>query len=112
MKRYALLIGVILIGCDGKRSSTSSDPIVTPTPIDPETAGTIKGKVTFSGTPPANPKLPVGGSPECSALHSGPAYDQIVRVKDGRLENAFVYVKTGLEGKVFAWETTAVRMSN
>src|SRR6185295_10516156 len=113
MKRAILLLTLTLAGaCDGG-SGPSPDPVVTPTPFDPETVGSIKGKVVFKGAPPANPKLPVAGSPECSALHGdGTKYDEIVMVKDGRLQNVFVYVKEGLEGKVFAWPKEAFKVSN
>jgi hypothetical protein len=110
MRRTILALTLILGACDG--GATDPDPVVTPTPIDAATAGTIKGKVTFAGTPPANPKLPVGGSPECSALHDKSTVDEIVLVKDGRLQNVFVYVKEGLEGKVFAWPKESLKISN
>jgi hypothetical protein len=110
MKRSLFILALIL-GCDGGGSS-DPDPVVTPTPIDAETVGTIKGKVVFSGTAPANPKLPVGGNPECSVHYNGPVTDPVVLVKNGRLQNVFVYVKSGLEKHVFAWPKTSARMGN
>ena len=110
MKRAILILTLILGGCDG--GAKDVDPVVTPTKIDPETTGTLKGKVRFDGTPPANLKLPVGGNAECSALHSGPAFDEAVVVKDGRLQNVLVYVKSGLENHVFAWPKEPVRIAN
>lgn len=111
MRKTLLILALILGACDGG-GTADPDPVVTPTPIDAETAGTIKGKVLFSGTPPANPKMPVGGSPECAALHQGTPTDDIVLVRNGRLQNAFVTVKEGLEGKVFAWPKEPVRIAN
>jgi|SRR5579862_1215236 len=112
MKRSLVVASLVLVtgACDN--SSSTPDPVVTPTRIDPETAGTIRGIVKFDGTPPVNLKLPVGGNAECAALHSGPAFDQAVLVKDGRLENVLVYVKTGLEQQVFAWPRQPVRVAN
>jgi len=110
MKKFGLLAGFLLAaGCD---KMPEPDPVVTPTPIDPQTAGIVKGVVRFEGTPPPNPRLPVGGNAECAALHSGPAYDEAVLVKDGRLQNALVYVKSGLESTVFAWPAAPVRVAN
>jgi hypothetical protein len=109
MKR-ALLVLALALGCDG--GSKDADPVVTPTVIDPATAGTIKGVVKFDGTPPANLKLPVGGNAECAALHSGPAFDEAVLVKNGKLQNALVYVKSGLESHVFQWPKEPVRVAN
>lgn len=110
MKRSALLLALLLGSCGG--DAAQPDPVVTPTPIDQATVGVIRGKVRFDGTPPANLKLPVGGNAECAALHAGPAFDEAVVVKDGRLQNVLVYVKTGLEGKVFAWPKEPVRVAN
>jgi len=109
MKRALLLLSVAL-GCDG--GSKDTDPVVTPTVIDAATVGTIKGTVKFDGTPPANLKLPVGGNAECAALHSGPAFDEAVLVKNGKLQNALVYVKSGLENHVFAWPKEPVKVLN
>lgn len=112
MKRTILILSLCLAtACDGGSSSTP-DPVVTPTVIDPGTAGTIKGRVAFAGTPPANPKLPVGGNPECAVHYSGTAYDPVVLVKNGRLQNAFVYVKSGLEKVVYDWPKTPVTIGN
>src|SRR5436190_3401493 len=109
MTRSLLLTLLLIAGCDG---TPAADPVVTPTPIDPESVGTLKGTVKFDGTPPPNFKLPVGGNAECAALHSAPAFDEAVLVKDGRLQNALVYVKTGLETVVFAWPKEPVRVVN
>ena len=109
--RKALFLALLLAACDGG-TPADPDPVVTPTPIDPATAGSVRGSVLFKGTPPPNPKLPVGGSSECSALHSGTAYDEKVLVKDGRLRNAFVYIKTGLEELKFDWPRSPVVMTN
>jgi hypothetical protein len=109
MKKYLLLSCIVLAGCG---RTEDPDPVVTPTPIDAATVGTIRGGVRFEGIPPVNLKLPVGGNAECAALHAGPAFDQAVLVKDGRLQNVLVYVKSGLEGKVFAWPKTPVRVAN
>jgi plastocyanin len=72
----------------------------------------IRGKVLFKGVPPTNPRLPIGGNPECAALHPGSVTDPVVLVKDGRLQNVFVFVKTGLESYVFDWPRVPVTMSN
>lgn len=109
MKRALIAITLMLGACD---NTPPPEPTVVPTPIDPETVGTIKGKVKFEGTPPANLKLPVGGNAECAALHSGAAFDEAYLVKDGLLQNALVYVKTGLENHVFQWPKEPARVMN
>jgi hypothetical protein len=41
-------------------------------------------------------------------LHHGPVLDESVLVADGRLQNVFVYVSAGLEGRTFAPPATPV----
>lgn len=74
-------------------------PERTPTPLDAATFGTLTGTVTFPGTVPASEPIEMK-SGECAA-HAGMVDDSLI-VSDGRLKNAVVYVKSGLEGKVFA----------
>ncbi len=65
-------------------------------------AGSITGKVNFSGTPSANEKLSMDADPVCASLHTGPVYAETVLVNEnGTLRNVFVYVKDGLEGQTF-----------
>ncbi|MBI3667183.1 MAG: carboxypeptidase regulatory-like domain-containing protein [Acidobacteria bacterium] len=72
--------------------------------VDPATAATITGKVTFAGTAPARKAIDMSAEPDCKALHgtSGPAYiEEVVANPNGTLANVFVYIKAGLEGKNF-----------
>ena len=109
MKNSLLLFFSLLLSCDSK---PEPEPTVTPTPINSSTTGTIKGVVKFEGTPPPNPKLSMGGNAECAALHATMTYDDVILVKDGRLQNALVYVKAGLEKFVFARPQKDVRIVN
>ena len=109
MRLLPFLVLAAILGCE---ESAPPEPRVAPTPIDPATAGSVRGVVAFEGEPPPNPKLPVRGSPECSAHHEGSPVDEVVLVKDGRLRNAFVYVKSGLESHVFERPRTPVVMAN
>jgi len=70
--------------------------------VDPATAGTVTGKILFSGKAPVHKKVDMDEDPQCAKLHKTPFYDDTVLVgKKGALANAFVYIKTGLEGKKF-----------
>ncbi len=110
MRRALFALALFMPGCNG--SSAADPPMPPPPTIDAATAGAIRGRVLFRGTPPPNPRLPVGASPECSVLHTGPAFDEVVRVKDGRLQNVFVHVKEGLGKLAFPWPTAPVEMAN
>jgi hypothetical protein len=70
---------------------SSSEPI-------PPIAGAIAGRVRFEGEPPARKPLDViANQPGCSGHASAPLSERAI-VNDGRLVNAFVYVKRGFEG--------------
>src|SRR5262249_27406496 len=70
---------------------------------DPATAGTITGKISFTGEKPVAKKIDVDEEQQCAQMHKGsPLFDQSGVVnKNGKLANVFVDVKEGLEGKTF-----------
>lgn len=78
---------------------------------DPATVGTVQGNVTFVGTKPAAKVINMDAEEACQKLHPVPLLDQVVVTgKDNGLANAFVYIKSGLEGKTFAPPQTAVEL--
>jgi len=107
----ALLVAgsaLLTASCDG---AGGADPPKPPPPaIDPSTAATVRGKVFFQGTPPPNPRIQMAA--ECAMHYTTPPSDEQVLVKNGRLQNVFVYVKGGLESLPFPWPTTPVTMAN
>jgi plastocyanin len=77
--------------------------------VDETTASTITGRVTFRGKRPVPQTVDLAEDPECAKLHRKPVYDQsLVVSRDGKLANAFVYIKSGLAGKNFAPSSTPV----
>lgn len=124
-RRYALtlVLPVLLMGgCSGKPQDKSPAPaagdsagesIASIVPVDPATAGTISGRILYEGTVPERRELPMKGNPECSALHpTGTSLSEEVLVSEGGLQNVFVYVKSGLEGRKFAVPSTPVVIDN
>jgi plastocyanin len=81
-------------------SSTPPPPAVTGggKTVDAATAGSIAGRVTFTGTPPAPEMLKMASDPACVQA-SGPNVqsDAVLISADGALQNAFVYIKSGLD---------------
>jgi plastocyanin len=73
-----------------------------PTPLDLSTVGSISGVVRFEGTPPAQAELQVGSTAECAAQHAGKVYAGDVLVRDGKVQNAVVFLKEGLGDRAFA----------
>ncbi len=59
--------------------------------------GTISGKMKFTGTKPAMPKIDMTEEPKCKAKYQGvPTEETVVVNPNGTLANVFVYVKSGL----------------
>jgi uncharacterized membrane protein/plastocyanin len=56
--------------------------------------GVVKGTVLLEGTPPPNKTLNVG---TCTSDVKGPVTSDAVLVADGKLKNAVVWIKSGLE---------------
>jgi plastocyanin len=71
--------------------------------VDPATAGTIRGSVTYHGPKPSRKVIDMESDAGCEKAHQGnPAYDEPIAIgKQGGLANAFVYIQSGLEGKTF-----------
>lgn len=69
--------------------------------VDPATAGSISGKIAYSGKHPARTMIDMSEDPACVAAHRGKVLDESIVTGSG-LANVFVYIKSGLEGKTFA----------
>ena len=74
--------------------------------VDPAQSGTLKGTVTFSGFIPVPKKIRV--TPECMNHLEKPLVTEEVLVKNGKLQNAFIWISHGLEGKNFSIPTQEV----
>ncbi len=66
--------------------------------LDPSKAtAVVTGRVTFTGTPPPAAEIKLNSDPTCAALHKDPLYTEEIVVREGKLQNVFVWVKEGLE---------------
>ena len=107
MPRYALVLlsALALAGCSSKPISPppqAEKPAPVYFKVDPATAGSITGVLHYKGRKPAPRPIDMSEEPACVEAHHGKAYDESLVVgKGGLLANAFVYVKSGLEGKTF-----------
>lgn len=92
----------ILAGCGGKEETASSEgpaegaPAAAPAAAAAD-AGGVKGSITFAGQDTDTP-IAMDADPICAGLHTTPVDTSEVAVKDGKLANVFVYVKSGLTG--------------
>lgn len=94
-------------GNDGKpkpneetKKDGDSSPNEAAATVDPATAGTVSGRVTFEGTPPAEKSVSVEADPFCAGKHpDGLKTESAIVGKAGELANAFVWIKKGISGK-------------
>jgi plastocyanin len=102
----------LLAGCSEKNKlEQSANSLPTPVffKVDPSTAGFVGGTLRFKGKRPPPKAIDMSDEPACVEAHHGKAYDESLVVnKSGALANAFVYVKSGLEGKRFEIPATPV----
>ena len=100
------ILAAALSGCSQnttKKAESTPEPTVSYFKVDPATAGTVKGKIQFTGHKPAPQKIEMDEDPQCARMHQGAKVsDESLEVNSkGGVANVFVYVKTGLEGKKF-----------
>jgi plastocyanin len=112
----AFIAFVLLTGCSGTAPKEASKPAEPPPPpapvyfkVDPATAGTISGRIRYTGKRPVLKPVDMSEDPACVDAHHGKAYDESLVVNpNGTLGNVFIYIKSGLEGKTFAIPSTPV----
>ena len=78
-------------------SSAASPAAASAAPAGP--VGRVTGTVLFEGAVPPPVRSAVKSFSECAIHHPAEVFTEDVIVKDGKLQNAFVYVKAGAEGK-------------
>ena len=76
--------------------------------VDPDTAGSVTGKVTFRGTPPKAETIRMAADPACAAAGVTNTSETAIVAADGALANVFVYVKDALDGYTFDVPAEAV----
>jgi plastocyanin len=110
-------LALLLVACGGgaeqkpaeTAESTPAESAGPVTTVDPATAATITGKVSFDGEKPNPRRIRMDAEASCAALHKEPVYaEEIVLNDDKTLQYVFVYVKEGLGDKTFAVPTESV----
>ena len=97
----------LLAGCS-KKENTNEEQGTSPTlgseaggqpatPIDPATAASVSGTVTFGGTAPKGQKIDMSQDAACKGSNMA----ETIVANDGKLANVFVYVKEGLGNRTF-----------
>lgn len=98
------LTGFAAASCGGSQTTTTttqqSSPAATAAapPAAAPGGGSIAGKVSFEGTPDAPQKVKLTADAKCAAMHKDGLERRTIKLKDGGLADALVYVKSGASG--------------
>jgi plastocyanin len=89
---------LVLTACSGnKQPQPEAKANLPEAHVDPATAGSISGKVLFTGEAPAMPEIDMSSNPNCERQHKTPQKAEIVVVNSNKtLRNVFVWIKSGL----------------
>ena len=98
-----------MAGRSGDESASGVADAVMAT-VDPATAATVSGMVSFSGDVPRFPPVNMSAEPDCIRLHGGRVPSDRVVVNDGKLQHVLVWVSKGFEGKRFPVRTDLVNL--
>ena len=102
------LLLMCAVGCGGggaPEPEVPSVPEVERVAVDAATTGIIRGVIRVNGDFPPPKKVSFGTATACSSTHDGPVYFDTALASAGKLQNAFVWVKQGLEGYAFPTPT-------
>jgi hypothetical protein len=83
-------------------TALAAGPAAAATSAGDKGSGTIAGKVSFSGAPPEPQRVKLSADPKCAAMHKGGLELRPLKMKDGGLADALVYVKSGIGGSYTA----------
>lgn len=105
----ALMVAAAACGGGEKKTAPAGAPAGT-LRVEPEKAGNVSGRVIFEGAPPANAPVRISSDPACMAANASGLSLETYMVKDGGLDNVFVYVKDGLGNYYFEVPTAPVKL--
>ena len=93
-----VLLVLLVAACGSSTQSGNQSEISLPAAhVDEATAGTISGRVLFTGAAPAMPEIDFSSNQQCERQHHKPWKAETVVVNANRtLRNVFVWIKDGL----------------
>src|SRR5215471_17764357 len=89
-------------GCGKEKTAAPAAPLWKPSGNE----GNISGVINFTGVVPAPSKLDMSSDSKCE----GENFLDDVIVKDGKLQNVFVFVKSGLPQATFETPTDSITL--
>ena len=100
MKRLLVCTAMTVLACGGGGDDASSNEgtqqAAAGQASGPQGNAAVTGTVSFTGNAPANPTIDMSAEAACKSKHSRAITDPQVVVKDGKVANVIVYVKSGL----------------
>src|SRR5215831_7509255 len=99
----------VVMSCGGNKTPDNGNkgpeaPAEKPAYQSASDEGTVTGKILFTGTAPAPKSIDMGQDPVCVTAATDKTTEDVV-VKDGKLANVFVYVKSGGAVDKFSFPT-------
>jgi plastocyanin len=111
VRRVAVGLAIAAAACGGGEPPA---PAQAPPPdakrVDPATAGSVSGKVSFEGPAQASTPVKLDADPYCARQHPNGMTPDSMLVNNGGLDNVFVYVKDGLGSYYFDTPTDPVKL--
>jgi plastocyanin len=99
--RASTVVGLLVVvaayglaGCHSDRAGSRDSQVATPA-LDPATLGSVSGVVRLAGKAPAPVRIDTTMDPACAAGGTGEVYSEQYAVREGKLANVYVYVKSG-----------------
>ena len=104
-----IVAALLLVGCGGSKTAENVKPASAPAAIEDPNAGSISGRVNFTGQQPVMKTIDMSATMACERTHTTPQKsEEIVVNQNGTLKNVFVWVKSGVPDK--AWPAPAATL--
>ncbi len=104
----AVLVFASFLAAGCSRSEPPAREAPPGSPVDLSTAGSVRVEVLYDGPVPTPREISMQSAPQCAAMHPEAILDPSLVVNGGRVKNALVWVKSGLEGHSFSAPPAAV----
>jgi plastocyanin len=105
---WVATVALLAFGCKKTTAPGESPNVSTPsyTQIDYNTSGTVSGTIKFTKKAPPRVQIDMAQDPACSLSDTNSSEQYMV--KDGKLQNVFVYIRDGLGNKIYPAPSTPV----
>lgn len=110
LRAVAALAFVLAAACGGGEPAAPASAPPDAKRVDASKAATLTGRVLIAGDVPANTTVRTASDPFCARANQDGVTFETYAVRDGGLDNVFVYVKDGLGNYYFEIPTEPVKL--